>query len=405
MYQQPQLPQQLPYDPHHFAAATAADNGPFSGYQQGQDLNPLSPGSYDVHLTGNEYVLGGNNAASQIDNFYQHFPLPLNAGGNQEAQYIEPWQLDLDAPVAHHSPQGVVEYANGARDANNDEEAPVADTPPASPRQSLPSPQPPQSVPRASPAVESIVDQALAPSQEGNRVAKKKAGKKPGDEGFRAVRANSCEACRRSKIKCVAVEGAASCVGCTKKNRSCRVSGTDGRTNRTVQGRLDAATAAVNDYLKDAVLLCSELAEHGDQRPTAQALLQSMSDFRQVRSVISNVTKSPLKEFRFAVGPFRPPIFDGITKLSDTRKHRMPQLRQTALEQGEIVASLLAMLAFDERPQVLVASGLVADVMSNNTTLDAVRQSIRGQCSFPLTHAVYQNMRQGIQKRLDAALA
>ncbi|GJC85882.1 hypothetical protein ColLi_08720 [Colletotrichum liriopes] len=266
----------------------------------------------------------------------------------------------------------------------------------------LQSSSPAEPVSRASPAVESIVDKVLAPKTKGKRVVKAAGNKKA-----REVKANSCEACRRSKTKCVREGGAASCNLCTKKKCECYISGTDGRTNKTNQKRLDAAAAAVNDYLKDAILLCSELVEHPEQMETARALLQNMGDFKQVRAIISGLTRSPLKEFQFAMGPFRPPFYEGTTKLSETRNQRIPQLKQTALEQGEIVGSLLIMLAFSGPSQFEEASRLVAGVMLHNNALATLKHSIQQHCYFPpgVVHPVYQHIRQGVEERISAALA
>ncbi|GKT87259.1 LOW QUALITY PROTEIN: hypothetical protein Ct61P_05109 [Colletotrichum tofieldiae] len=266
----------------------------------------------------------------------------------------------------------------------------------------LQSSSPAEPVSRASPAVESIVDKVLAPKTKGKRVSKAAGNKK-----VREVKANSCEACRRSKTKCVREGGAASCNLCTKKKCECYISGTDGRTNKTNQERLDAAAAAVNDYLKDAVLLCSELVEHPEQMETARALLQNMGDFRQVRAIISGLTRSTLKEFQFAMGPFRPPFYEGTTKLSETRNQRIPQLKQMALEQGEIVGSLLIMLAFSGPSQFEEASRLVAGVMLHNNALATLKHSIQQHCYFPpgVVHPVYQHIRQRVEERISAALA
>ncbi|KZL83952.1 hypothetical protein CI238_06949 [Colletotrichum incanum] len=266
----------------------------------------------------------------------------------------------------------------------------------------LQSPSPAEPVPRASPAAESIVEKVLAPNTKGKRVAKTTGNKK-----VREVKANSCDACRRSKTRCVREEGAASCNLCTKKKCDCYISGTDGRTNKTNQKRLDAAAAAVNDYLKDAVLLCSELVEHSEQRETAQALLKNMGDFRQVRAIISGLTRRPLKEFQFAMGPFRPPFCEGTAKLSETRNQRIPQLKQMALEQGEIVGSLLIMLAFSGPSQFEEASRLVAGVMLHNNALVTLKHSVQQYCYFPpgVVHPVYQQIRQGVEERISAALA
>ncbi|KAK1966074.1 hypothetical protein LY78DRAFT_711354 [Colletotrichum sublineola] len=259
-----------------------------------------------------------------------------------------------------------------------------------------PSPEP------ISPPLPRSADQALAPNTNGNRVAKKKAAGKP----TRAVKANSCDACRRSKVKCVAVEGFASCAACLKKNRECCVSGADGRTNKTNQSRIDTAAAVVNTYLKDALIFCSEFTEQPAHRATVQALLNTMSDFQKARSFLSQVTGCPMKEVQFRAGPFRPPVFDGSAKLTEVRKYRIPMLQAMALEQGQVVASLLITLAFGDDAKVSVASRLIGDVMHKGVALDSLKHFIRINCPPPDDHAVvYNNMRQGVQNCLDSVLA
>ncbi|GKT47150.1 uncharacterized protein ColSpa_07331 [Colletotrichum spaethianum] len=266
----------------------------------------------------------------------------------------------------------------------------------------LQSPSPAEPVSRASPALENIVDKAIKPNNKGKRVTKNNSNKKA-----REVKANSCEACRRSKTKCVREGDADGCNYCKKKNRVCHVSGTDGRTNKTNQERLDAAVTAVNDYLKDAVLLCSELVDHPEQRQTAQALLHNMGDLRQVRAIISGLTRSPLKEFRFAMGPFRPPFYEGATKLAETRNQRIPQLKEAAMKQAEIVGSLLIMIVFSGQSQLEEATTLVARVMLHNIALNLLKNDVQQHCYFPpgSVHPVCQQIRQEIEDRISAALA
>ncbi|KAK1999977.1 hypothetical protein LX36DRAFT_573135 [Colletotrichum falcatum] len=314
---------------------------------------------------------------------------------------IDPRLLEIvptaAAPMAHHPPHGVGEYAEGAKNDNGGE-VNMAHDPLGS---TLALPQPPTP---SSPSVGSTMDQALGPNTKGNRVTKKKAGKKASEGPIRAVKANSCDACRRSKVKCVTEEGATSCTACLKKNRHCCVSGVDARTNKTNQDRLDVSSAAINDYLKDAILLCSELLSL-DGMEIPRALLSSQGDFGNIRTVMSTLASTPLKAFQFASGPFRPPIFEGPAKLSDVRKHRAPKLKEMALEQGEIIASLLTMIAFGEDPEVSAAKVLVEKVVQQNLPLEYLKLSIRKFCPFPVTHPVHQHMRRGIEKCLGTAPA
>ncbi|KAK2063165.1 hypothetical protein LY76DRAFT_664969 [Colletotrichum caudatum] len=340
------------------------------------------------------------------DDFYKSLPQPLSASTSNtllnspfpsssitllSSPSPAPATFDtrlpeMATPVADHPPHGVGEYAQGSEDATNDNgDVQMEDI--------LLAPQP--SSPRR-PSVERTVGQALAPNTKGNRVAKR----------TRAVKSNSCDACRRSKVKCVTAEGAQGCNACLKKGHKCHVSGVDGRTHKTNRNRLDNTSSNVNDYLKDALLLCSEISDQQkEQRSLAKDLLQAMTDFKQVRSCVSIVEKTPQKLFPFNQGPFRPPMLEGQTKLAVVRNYRGPQLRLAAQHQGKIIASLLAMIAFGSQNEAWIASSHVAKAMTDNTRLDSdyIALSIREHCSIPDDHPVYETMRQGIEKCFDTA--
>ncbi|KAK2047620.1 hypothetical protein LZ31DRAFT_539577 [Colletotrichum somersetense] len=332
------------------------------------------------------------------DDFYKSLPRPLSASASippypslsiplpsppsSTPATIDPRLLEMVAPVADHPPHGVGEYAQGSKD---DGDVQMEDIPLA----------PQNSSPRR-PSVERTMDQALAPNTNGNRVAKR----------TRAVKANSCDACRRSKVKCVTAEGAQGCNACLKKGHKCHVSGVDGRTHKTNRDRLDKTSSSVNEYLRDAFLLCSEIADQEkEKRSMANELLQNMVDFKQVRSCISVVNKRPQKMFPFNSGPFRPPMLEDQTKLAVVRNYRGPQLKLAAQHQGKIIAALLAMIAFGSDKEVWIASSHVAKVMKDNTRLDSdcITLSIREHCLIPDNHLVYEIMRQGINKCFDPA--
>lgn len=61
----------------------------------------------------------------------------------------------------------------------------------------------------------------------------------------RAVGRDSCESCRRSKVKCVHTPGMEKCLHCEKKGLDCVVTGVDNRTNRTTS---DELRTIVNKY-------------------------------------------------------------------------------------------------------------------------------------------------------------
>ncbi|KAI2468409.1 hypothetical protein F4781DRAFT_269427 [Annulohypoxylon bovei var. microspora] len=73
-----------------------------------------------------------------------------------------------------------------------------------------------------------------APTPEGHNAG----ALQPQRKRLRVVGKNSCECCRRSKVKCVHTPGSAKCSRCEAKGIDCVISGVDNRTNKSASDEL-----------------------------------------------------------------------------------------------------------------------------------------------------------------------
>ncbi|WQF81951.1 Putative zn(2)Cys(6) fungal-type DNA-binding domain-containing protein [Colletotrichum destructivum] len=261
-----------------------------------------------------------------------------------------------------------------------------------------------EEVPREASAA-ALTDRVLAPKTKGNRVAKK-ARKTP----LRTVKANSCERCRSSKTKCVREDGAASCGSCLKKGFLCHVLGTDGRTNKTNKDRLEAASLAVEEFFRDGILLCNDvaqrrLADFGDEKVTfIGPMVRSTSDYQSIRNGLSGqIGQQPTVEFGASL--FRPLINYHDAKLSETRTVHLPKLKQLALDQGEILAGLINMVVFGSRYHVTAGAELISQLLYYKSDLGSFQARV--QKYFPAPgepRDVFEQVRQGIEQRIQKAL-
>ncbi|KAJ0165504.1 hypothetical protein CTA2_11017 [Colletotrichum tanaceti] len=250
-----------------------------------------------------------------------------------------------------------------------------------------------------------LADRVLAPNTKGNRVAKK--ARKPPS---RAVKANSCERCRSSKTKCVREEGAASCQSCLKKGVPCHVLGTDGRTNKTNKDRLEAASLAVENFFRDGILLCKDvaqrrLADFGDEKLAfVGPMVRSMSDYQMIRNCLpGQIEQKPMVDF--GSGLFRPFINYHDAKLSETRTVHIPMIKQLALVQGEILACLINMVVFGSPSHLAAANDLISRLLHYRNNLGAIQHRVQKYFPSPgEPRDVFEQVRQGVEQRLQKAL-
>ncbi|KAI1454100.1 hypothetical protein F4805DRAFT_440738 [Annulohypoxylon moriforme] len=79
----------------------------------------------------------------------------------------------------------------------------------------------------------------------------------------RVVGKNSCECCRRSKVKCVHAPGMAKCQRCEEKGFDCVISGVDNRTNKTASDELHEVLNKNHALIQEFTTLLYLLSQRG----------------------------------------------------------------------------------------------------------------------------------------------
>ncbi|KAI0884529.1 uncharacterized protein GGS22DRAFT_200326 [Annulohypoxylon maeteangense] len=98
---------------------------------------------------------------------------------------------------------------------------------------------------------------------------------RPRTRKTRIVGKNSCECCRRSKVKCVHAPGMVKCKRCEAKGFDCVVSGIDNRTNKSSRGELHEVINKNHALIQEFVALLYLLSPRGagsNQEEHAEAL-------------------------------------------------------------------------------------------------------------------------------------